>query len=136
MSFQILNTNNEALTMSELDAEAAQLWGKEVHPKQYAYPAHPRLIDSFEAEIEEATLASANWFDVIGWRIHSPICAHSYDAWEDVRKNMILSLIEDDLKDEQTLLKSYNSAIKYLRPFFNLIELWQSKGYKPKRIKD
>lgn len=51
-SFRILNAEGKAITMGELDKEAAAFWNKEVHPKNYANP-FPDVIVSEDASFEE-----------------------------------------------------------------------------------
>ena len=38
-AFKILDKNGKALTMGELDKEAAEFWNKKVHPKQDREPS-------------------------------------------------------------------------------------------------
>lgn len=60
-SFQILNANGQALTMKELDKEAAEFWGKEVDSKYYANPFPEVEEDSFSAIQTNALNRSQNW---------------------------------------------------------------------------
>lgn len=43
--FQILDKNANALTIAELDKEAAEFWGKEIDPKHYANPFPKKVTD-------------------------------------------------------------------------------------------
>lgn len=56
MSFQFKNTETKKIyTLNEIDEIAAKFWGKEVHPRQYAYPG------------KGSTWSHApNWFDTLG----------------------------------------------------------------------
>ena len=59
-SFQILNTNGQALTMKELDKEAAEFWGKEVDPKYYANPFPNKVADEGASLSEKIRIQSEN----------------------------------------------------------------------------
>ena len=43
--FEILNKEGKAITMAELDKEAAEFWGKEIDPKNYANPFPKKVAD-------------------------------------------------------------------------------------------
>lgn len=50
--------NDCILTLNEMDAIVAEFWGKEVHPKQYAYPGEGH-----------GYCHAPNWFDILGHAI-------------------------------------------------------------------
>ena len=57
MGFQFKNIESGKIyTLNEIDAIAAEFWGKEVHPKEYAYPGEPT----------HTWLHAPNWFDMLG----------------------------------------------------------------------
>lgn len=132
MSFQIKNKNGEALTINDLDQEAATFWNKETHPKNYANPI-PNTGDEFK----DAMNCSFNWFDIIGWHIHNNKANFykRYDntiTWDGVKESMLLNAI-DVLKDKSEKLDLIREAYK---PMLELIDHWSGKGYIPEQIKE
>ena len=61
MGFMIKDKDGNAITMNQLDEQAAAVYGCEVDPKRYAKPVYP----------DEGGLswAGLSWIDVIGWQI-------------------------------------------------------------------
>lgn len=57
MGFMFKNIESDKIyTLNEIDAIAADFWGKEIHPKEYAYPDKPLEYD----------IHKPNWFDMLG----------------------------------------------------------------------
>lgn len=57
MGFQFKNIKtNYTYTINEIDEIAAKFWGKEVHPREYAYPG----------EAKSWFIHKPNWFDMLG----------------------------------------------------------------------
>lgn len=153
--FQILNKDRVALTISQLDAEAAKFWGKEVHPKNYAnpfpdvMPKDDSLKSHIEAEIENARHNSLNWYDIVGYTI-----ANQGDytiGWNNVINSLISENLGRAIISEQFELPEFiqigdelhlprrievriNAVLNYFKPFVNLIRHWESKGYIPVSI--
>lgn len=117
MGFKILNEAGQALTMKELDQQAAELWNKTVDPKWYAAPHQPVPGKMFS----EGT----NWFDSLGWKIHQHKCV----TWNNLR---------DEYKADAGRMSSngveFDIYIEIFEPYFKLIAHWESKGYKPKPV--
>lgn len=58
MGFMFKNIESgKVYTINEIDEIVAKFWGKEVHPKEYAYPGEPR---------DGGWLHKPNWFDMLG----------------------------------------------------------------------
>jgi len=161
MSFQIKNKDGEALTMKQLDAEAAAFWNKEVHGKYYADPSEPKKEGESEVDFIRRSMTS-NWFDIIGWCIHSQ--GNYTSGWRNVVHTMIADIIGSKLiggKDEQFIpivqlrkcieVKEDGSQVnawhledkieeeiyytmKFYQPYIELINHWQSKGYTPHKV--
>ena len=56
MGFQFKNIeSNYTYTINEVDEIAAKFWGKEVHPREYAYPGP-----------NDKWVHAPNWFDMLG----------------------------------------------------------------------
>ena len=118
MQFQILDKNGNPIYICELDKEAAKEWGKEDDNEYYAYPGK-NFAD--------------NWFDKIGWAIAN---TEHYNNWSALRRRMLSWELYWNIEDFNTdLNESRIKAITRLQPFFNLIYVWEKKGYTPKRIK-
>lgn len=134
MSFEIHNAQGHAILIEQLDKEACELWSTEVHPKNYASPSDIPSVKAMyfiEKEGREKYLNEVkfwterqNWFDWIGWKIHSGI-----NTWEDLRKDIITPYEEKGLLEAAKELPT-------IWGFIDLINLWESKGYTPVQVKD
>ncbi len=137
MSFQILTSDKQGININALDAEACAFWNKPVQPKSYCTPregtAEHHYMDS-----------GVNWFDSIGWNIHSnnSINHKRYDGtitWQMVKESMCLIQI-DVLKllneSDELILRKIKFNKEYLKPYFDLIDHWEAKGYIPVQIKE
>ena len=61
MAFQFKNTEtNQIYYINEVDEICAKFWGKEVHPKEYAYPGEGGRWSH-----------APNWFDMLGHAIEN-----------------------------------------------------------------
>lgn len=160
MAFRILNKEGRALTMGQLDKEAAEFWGKKVDDNHYANPYPEIIVDenaSFEerinAEMENARHSSINWYEVIGWNISEQ--GNYTSGWH----NVVYTMMADSLgrcllknkKDGSTGLAEFvgdgnkihlednveekiYATLKYFKPFVDLINHWHSKGYIPEKV--
>lgn len=126
MSFQIKDKDGNGIAINELDRQAAEFWGKEVLAKSYAWPGDSKWGN--------------NWFDKIGYIIHSPSTDMPYyTGWKEVKKNLLLNHIEGCILDKPELvsgLLKYNMNEGGAKPFLDLIDHWDSLGYTPHRIED
>lgn len=122
MAFQIKDKQNNPISINKIDEEVAEFWGQEVHPKAYACP----LNDG------QRTM---NWFDVVGYSIHSGVKWTS--GWEGI-KCRLLSFHTDDLalKSEEDQIAALKSTNKYLKPYMELIDYFKTKGYQFETLKD
>lgn len=143
--FQILDAQGVALTLGQLDIEAAKFWGKKVSEKKYAYPnkeinkeTNPELTD-LAIEVHNASICGNNWKDVIGFSITQ---IHEFsDSWDDVIISMMdYSLIKglrhsfDGFVLKQESINSLNKMLQFYAPHIQLIEYWRAKGYIPKQV--
>ena len=160
-SFQILDKDGKALTMAELDKEAAEFWGKEVHPKHYANPFPEKVADKeaslsekIQIESKNALNNASNWFDVIGWNISNQ--GNYTIGWQNVVHAMVVENLGECLvslnKDEPIKLAEFVGdkeihladsweiklfhALNYYKPFVDLINHWMAKGYTPVKIEE
>lgn len=121
MSFQIHNAQGKAISIADLDKEACELWGKEVHPKNYAYPQHrPEKFDSYADELKFLRLLE-NWFDKIGYKIHS-----GTTTWSSLKEEILAPFTEFD---QQMIM-----GMPEIGGFIKLIDHWESKGYVPVQL--
>jgi hypothetical protein len=141
MSFQIRNKEGQALFINDLDREACALWDKAYDEKQYVTPWKP---DPEKSDLENTiSEVSGNWFDVIGHCIHSPQVDHWGKGWIPVKMSMSLRHVNFALYDyfskkaemSETLDK-IKFSLEYLKPYFDLIDHWEAKGYTPHKTKD
>ena len=150
--FQVLNQDGVALTMSQLDEEAAAFWGKEVHPKNYANP-FPEVMpkdDSIkariDAEVANARQNSLNWYDIVGYTIANQ--GNYTTGWNNVINSLISENLGRAIIGEQFELPEFiqigdelhlprriemriNAVLNYFKPFINLMKHWECKGYTP-----
>lgn len=110
MAFQILDKNNNALTMGELDKEAAAFWGVELNYKHYVAPKGKNWFN--------------NWYNYIGNTISQMV--NGKCLWN----NVIGAFCGIAAIDENTFDGVINS-IEYYKPYIELCLYWQSKGYIP-----
>ena len=94
-SFQILNANGQALTMAELDKEAAEFWGKEIDPKNYANPFPDKVADEgasfaerMKIDRDNALNNAQNWFDIIGRAIANQ--ENYTTGWQNVAHTLVV----------------------------------------------
>lgn len=118
MGFQIVNKDKEAISLNDLDKEAADFWKKELLPKSYSSPQ----------------VGFSNWFDAIGWSIDT--MRYTSSGWEEVKCRMMQLLTCDFalIKEEEQIIR-LKKANKYLKPYFDLIDFWISLGYEPLKVK-
>jgi hypothetical protein len=142
-AFKIQNSLGEAITINELDKEAAEFWHKEVKERQYANPTPPfSNIDNLEgieltkAKAKHISYEQNNWFDTIGWHIANPKCNYT-SGWDNIKCSILVLHLEEfgtlPLVDQMERLQFAN---EYVKPYFELIDHWKTKGYKPIQIKE
>lgn len=141
-AFQILDAEGKAVGINQLDKEACEFWGVELHPKQYASPSDQRI----------------NWFDCIGWNISIT----QRPTWRKVIMTLIAESFFDQLVKENKETKE-NTYVDFVvtgqtkegenilhlpddteenlyilmqvhKPYVDLMNHWASKGYEPKQI--
>lgn len=160
-SFRILNANGQALTMAELDKEAAEFWGKKVHPKHYANPFPNKKVsegasfaEKMRIEYENARNNACNWFDVIGWNIanqgtytygwqnvvHTMVTENLGECLVSLRENEPIKIAEfvgdTEIHLESSWEEALYSTLNYYKPFVDLINHWMAKGYTPVKVEE
>lgn len=130
MSFQIIDKEGVPIGMNSLDKEACEFWGHEVCTKSYVTPSGQ---------------AGGNWFDIIGYMIHSPVIDEKRKKGEMTWSDVITSLyaLHDSYDAYQALKESWSKdkiqeertkVLDYLHPYIQLIKHWYDKEYKPLRV--
>jgi hypothetical protein len=134
MEFQIHDEAGKAITMRQLDNEAREFWKLETTEKNKGYSAYPDVNLDLTVMDNIRKALMNNWFDIIG----RTIADHAEcKEWKNVKYKMYMVLIPESFPT-----KSYEFQIVYIKsvnelckPYFELIDLWESKGYKPIHIK-
>lgn len=120
MAFQIQTPEGVAIPLNKLDEEAATFWKLPVHPKSYVAPSSSK----------------ENWFDAIGWYISSPRVYYT-TGWNNVKCNIYSILLMDlALYPIDVQMLKIKEASDYAKPYFDLIDHWEEKGYIPVQVKD
>ena len=123
-SFQIIGKENQPLTLQALDSQASGFWKSNSDPKWYASPNTESL---------------GNWFDTIGWSISKQrdYLNWGLNTWNTIKSDMlsIHAYAWVVLTPEEAGIKACNTMRK-LKPYFELIDYWESLGYQPKQIKE
>lgn len=134
MDFEIRFPNGHKVPMNTLNAEAANLWGVNLKSIDEEYVSPNPL-----GEVEYGNLAA--WPDVIGLAITTPELVGvipMQQNWKGVRETLFNSQMKSGnvwaLSTEE-LVQDIQKTALYLKPFYELIDLWESKGYIPIRIK-
>lgn len=135
MGFQIKDKEGKPLSLQQLDEEAAAFWGKDLDLRKYATP---EKITPGMSEMDIAfTNSRGNWFDIIGWHIHSP--QNNYTSgWNNIKNSIWLVCASGlllDYKDSELMLAIVGIKL-YLDPYYKLIDHWSGKGYTPEKIGD
>ncbi len=131
MNFQILDANKNPISLIQLNQEAAEFWNLEPSSKYYVKPSKNHL----------------NWFDVIGGAIINK--RNYYSGWTDVVNNLWEAQSEginiqggfnketntlDDISIIPMTSERFNNIVEYLKPYIDLINHWNKKGYQSKKI--
>jgi len=125
MSFEIHDHEGNAIHLVQLDVEASQFWDVEVHNNAYVHPP----LDKYYTN---------SWFDSIGFAISSPEgYASKEHPWDDVKCTLwtIQARAMYKLLYKEEFITELNTTRIFLKPYFDLIDHWQSKGYIPIKIK-
>lgn len=153
-AFKILDANSKALTMAELDKEAAEFWGKEVDPKHYANPFPKAEGNNLSAALANARNNAQNWYDIIGWNIaqqgnhttgwqnvvHTMVAETLGECLVDLHKDKPIKMAtfvgEDTIHLEDSYEEKLYATLSYFKPFIDLINHWMDKGYIPVKVEE
>jgi hypothetical protein len=156
-AFQIHDANGNAINIKDLDTEAAAFWGKEVEERAYAYP---QIRKEGEGSFAYAS-RKGNWFDIIGRQISRLDEPGWYSEWKEVIRRLIDRMETDFIIDSESSdgSKSYRieygtinaeenvtfsndiliglyARLSFAKPYIELVQHWEAKGYKPVALKE
>jgi hypothetical protein len=142
MGFQIKDKEDKPIAINILDAEAAEFWGKVPDKKWYANPA--KITEDMSKLERYRAESDNNWFDMIGYCIHSPqLRLPYYSGWKDVKNNLLIKYMTSSLlkgeepNDPEYVKGMFEHLINdHLKPYMELINHWQQKGYTPHRVEE
>lgn len=121
-AFQILDKDNNPISIGELDRQVCELTGNEQDKKYYCNLAKNSELKTFKEKF-----SVSNWYDTIGWMIASEnkSLQDILDYYADVMKEYIGKIDEDG-----TVL-----TLEYIYPYHTLVlNTWINKGYKAKQV--
>lgn len=136
MQFQIRFPNGERVPLGTLNAEAANLWGIGLEMANVVYVYPPEWRGGKEDYGE-----SNNWYEVIGTAIIYPTLSGitpMQQNWGNIKETLFNNMVnagntwELEYKSTKDVIIS---IVDYLKPYYELIDLWYSKGYVPIKIK-
>lgn len=136
MHFHIRFPNGEKVPIGTLNAEAANLWGIGIERDKYKYVFPKERGINPQGYNEENS-----WYAIIGNGItHPKLCTPEpmQQTWDNVKETLFNEQTNmGEIWDEKfgVLKAEILSALDYLEPYFELIDLWYSKGYIPVRVK-
>lgn len=111
MEFQILNSNNVAVVLNQLDKEAAAFWGVEYNEDHWAKFG--------------SGLFGTDWYNWIGYTI----------ARQPEKGKQEWGTIIGSVCETMAICKSstadYFDSLESIKPILDLIFYWKSKGYIP-----
>jgi hypothetical protein len=132
MSFQIRNSEGEAISIKRLDNEAFEFWatGESQSNQFYASPVKYEE-GKYNRDIEYTKrVLQLNWFDRIGGAIHNTETTGDWGmAKEKILEPWLKHFKADEVLENPEFDEDVNS-------FMRLISHWESLGYKPFYIKD
>lgn len=108
MQFQILNSNNQPLTLAELNKSAADFWGVEISD-DYAAPKETGI----------------SWYHTIGRTIAHCIPTGKCD-WSVVIGDLCTQIAAGDFSYDEFI-----NLIEFNKPYIELCLYWKKQGYTP-----
>lgn len=136
MHYQIRFPNGERVPIETLNAEAANLW--DVNTREfkgkYTFPKG----DGVQIRYNEDN----SWHDMIGYAIIHPQLVGAggqmQQTWAQIKETLFNAQIHGgDIWEKKCfeLQMVVKLTVDYLEPYFELIDLWYSKGYIPVKTK-
>lgn len=134
MPFEIRNLEGKKIRDYILNQQAVELWGTKIITHQER--KEPPYVTVAPLENDDGE----NWHNNIGFAIEYPNLIRAFDQktaqqdWNQVKHSMFNSLMEEwDSYKYEDIVKNMNDSLEHLKPYYALIDLWESKGYIPVR---
>lgn len=166
MGFQIHNKEGQPVKINDLDLEARHFWHGTSQDHVYekyktAYTVPEKVVEGMSSFAASSIIAGGNWFDIVGYNIHSNDSVNrgcdgeitwdmvkesialvhldaieAINAFEGLEKTDTDEGIQEFLngKTIKSLLIKLGASYLFVKPYFNLIDYWESKGYKPVKV--
>jgi hypothetical protein len=122
-AFQILDKNDEAIPINQLDREVCDIMEKEQDPKWYCTLGRE---SEYKSRIDYV-LHAPNWYDTIGWMIANE--GKSFQQIIEYYANVVEDFIGK--KDENDKIITLEDIYPHQT---KLINHWINKGYTTKQI--
>ena len=122
-AFQILDKDNNPISINTLDLEVCNITGNEQDSKWYCPLGNRKDYDSERKFLRYAN----NWYDTIGWMIaaNNKSFQDILDYYADTMKEFIGQPDEDGSIITLEVIYPYHTK---------LLNSWIEKGYQPKQI--
>lgn len=122
-AFQILDQDNNPISMGKLDRQVCELTGNEVDTKHYCKLGN---IKDHDSEMK-FVFNTSNWYDTIGWMIASENKSFQdiLDYYAGIMKDYIGKVDENGVTLTLEIIYPYHTL---------LLNTWINKGYKAKQV--
>lgn len=118
MSFEIHNPKGIVIPTEELNKEAAEFWGVKYDPDRETHPDLPHHWTN-------------SWIGCIGYGIS---LGAELKNWDDVKFTLWILQCRplcSALYDRPEFERELKLVREFLKPYYELIDHWKSKGYIP-----
>lgn len=155
-AFQIHDKDGNAISIKDLDQEACEFWKVEKQEKWYASPKNMKSDGTEEKSVMKQRI---NWYDFIGHNIARFDLKFTELRWDTVVEQMIASYLgrqffkkqeDGSIKLQQFTTKDGGKTfsmeedleitlyclLDHYKDYVDLMNHWNSKGYKPVQIKE
>jgi hypothetical protein len=131
MSFQIIDSENNQISLDKADEIAAKFWNVEIKPKYYAEPAKAyglNWVDTIKAVLTDYNLKYLSWKGITTGLLQKQVCeslfiGHSLEFEPFTEEGEAVSLSD---KVQLEIM----ARIEYYRPYVELINHFASLGWK------
>lgn len=134
MSFETRDQDGKKIKIEELNEEVSDFWGMPIVQYTELKETYMTVFPRNRPEND-----SSNWVNTIGECISHPCLTREQKImqqdWKLVKHSMFNVLAQEwNSYQYEHVVVDIVESITYLKPFFELIDLWESKGYIPVRI--
>lgn len=126
MTIQITNKNNERLFFMQLNREAAEYF----HVDNTSAPvAPPNRCYSWYDFLDNIKASCSGWWDVFGRGLGDHIGNHLFNMHWDMSLDLLVYMDEDGKYLNQDASSKIASLLMAYKPYIDLFNYWQAKGY-------